>query len=161
MAYTDGTKPSHYACIVLWRPADNGVEFLVINSETFGRKPEDNTGLQVKFPGGMNRVDGEPPQVTGAREFLEETHLSVDMSQAIELPPMEVPNRMHVKHGYLLSHLCAVGELRSEVLTDQDDKMQPPRWQHYMWLANDPQPRAHQYFLRMAVDALRKLGALQ
>lgn len=164
MAYTDGSQPSQYACIILWRlNDDHEVEFLIEDSRTFDKHGKDITGRQVKFPGGMSRVGviGEPARVIAAREFLEETYLNVDMSHAQELEQVHLHHRKHTKHGFLLSAKCSSGEMRTTVLRDGDDEMQPPRWIHHLWLDNEPQPKAHRDFCKKAILELRRMGVIK
>lgn len=130
-------EPKHYVCAVIWRrrPASGAIEFLVqdgysTNPET-GRKSD----MQTKFPGGMQRLPTDRISVTLPREILEETYLSFNINNAVEIWRQEVFDRRdptkldHTKHAFLVSAEDCTGELRTETITDANDEILPPYWE--------------------------------
>ncbi|MDP3763817.1 MAG: hypothetical protein Q8Q92_04250 [bacterium] len=120
--------PTHFACVMIYRmnPATGEFEFLVVDTvsthSTTGQKSE----KQTKFPGGMNRIPGEPIDMTGRRETLEETYLAFTRFGKIWERQI---GANHAKHGFLVRFEDCRGELRKDVLVDNGDEMSPPYWE--------------------------------
>ena len=120
--------PTHFVCVMICRtnPAIGEFEFIVVDTvsthPTTGQKSE----KQTKFPGGMNRIPGEPLEMTGKREVLEETYLAFIRYEKIWEKRV---GDDHTKHGLLVRFEDCRGELRKDVLVDNGDEMSPPRWE--------------------------------
>jgi 8-oxo-dGTP pyrophosphatase MutT (NUDIX family) len=120
------TEMSHFVCAIIWRMAEGGAEFLVLDSvstDRHGRK----SGRQVKFPGGMNRLPDESVMLTLQREVLEETHLALLPGSAKKVWEFQA-NPEHTKYGFLVPAFACQGELRSTPLRDNGDEMSSPYW---------------------------------
>ena len=121
-------EPSHFVCVVIYRtnPSDGQIEFLVIDYRSTNPKTGKVSELQTKFCGGMNRYADEPVIMTGRREILEELSLATLPVDFKEIWRLEI--REHTKYGFLLSFEKCRGELRTEVLKDNNDTLGVPYW---------------------------------
>lgn len=121
-------EKSHFVCAVIWRRDERGqIKFLVVDSVSTHPRTGNKSGVNVKFPGGMNRT-GESIEETFQREVLEETNLSVLSSDA-ELIWSFDASRDHTRYAFLIPFEKCQGALRESVLSDNGDEIQPPRFE--------------------------------
>ena len=125
-------RAKHYACAVIWRysPDMRCIEFLVLDVVSHDNRGQ-KTGKQTKFPGGCERMENDPIDVTLRREIVEETYLAFLPQDAKKIWEKPIHGRDHVKYGFLLFYGKCRGELRKEPLTDTGDQMSPPYWVEY------------------------------
>jgi 8-oxo-dGTP pyrophosphatase MutT (NUDIX family) len=71
-------------CVVVWREAAEGREFLVLHRAHFG---PDFAGDWAWTPPSGARQPGEPPEVASARELREETGLDLRLTQVESADP--------------------------------------------------------------------------
>lgn len=127
-------KKTHFACALIWDEPEPGrftfiVQFVTSTKACRIGKP------QLKFPGGIGRINCRPeetPELTAQREILEETHLAVNPASLERIwemsapPDSDKPNEEHMKYGFLTPRSQCRGELRKEVLRDNGDTMEVP-----------------------------------
>ncbi|MGH3071303.1 MAG: NUDIX domain-containing protein [Gaiellaceae bacterium] len=78
-------EPPYAACVVVWRRAPHGREFLVLHRLHAGGP--DHEGDWAWTPPAGARLPGESPEVTAARELLEETGLELSVEPAADAAP--------------------------------------------------------------------------
>ncbi len=110
------------------RNSEGALEVLVIDC-SFTDPRYSHQPVQIKFPGGTEDGHEEDVNVLGtqARELTEETGLRLKQG----FRPRLVYSKMivgHFKNFYFAwLHECE-GEIRSNEMTDNGDKMSAPRW---------------------------------
>ncbi len=124
--------PTHNACAVIWRFNFEAqeVELLVIDVRSTHPETSVTGPKMTKFPGGGNRIPGEPVWLTVKRETLEETYLTVMIDDPKEIwshTPARDPN--HTKFGFLIPYEECRGELRTKTVQDHNDEIEPPRFE--------------------------------
>lgn len=129
-------RKTHFSCALIWRQTETGnYEFLV--QKVVSTKPGRVGKPQIKFPGGIGRLNCTPeetPELTARREILEETYLDVDSTSLDKVwemkatPDPDKPDEEHMKYAFMTPFDQCRGTIRTEVLRDNNDTMEPPTW---------------------------------
>lgn len=117
---------SLFSGLLIWRDGDDGREYLVIEYDS-------GEGTQIKFPGGTNEDHpGETALETVHRECRSETNLVMPTDPMLIWSTKPTRNRdgggTHQKHFFLIRFENCAGEMRTDPLKDDADRLSPPFW---------------------------------
>ncbi len=121
------TIRSWFSALIVWKLVD-GVLYVLLQDALphFGQQRK-----QTKFPGGGSEDHPEDRNffATGKREFQEETHLRFKEGEP-DLPAVysQIKGDCHQQLFYLVPLDSLEGELRTEVIFDNNSTLFPPYW---------------------------------
>lgn len=152
-------KRNHDVRVIVFRsnPQSGELEVLTIGSVSTDPRSKQKTEKQQKFPGGTNREClEESVNETRDREFEEETGLR--FTHAVQLGEVErLPS--HDRYYFLVQHDDCVGTLRTDLLHDNGDVVDPPAFVSFRELALSIY-RTHQGAYERAYRAFREAGLI-
>ena len=144
---------SWFSGAMIWDKIDGVHSFLLQEALTIN--PEYPQIRQVKFAGGTNKEHSEDrnPEDTLRRETKEELWLRLKHSASLP-NPLVIPKFEHEQFFFLLNVDSFRGDIRNEVIYDEESRLEIPKWVSYL----EAKKVIYSTHLTPLEYALRRLG---